>query len=72
MKINSAGTIEGTYFGTDGLGHGFMRLADGALTTFDGPNSDGGTYAIDINDAGLITGYQCQELAGCDGFIFTP
>jgi hypothetical protein len=52
----SGGAIAGYYqdccFGI----HGFLRAADGSITTFDPPDADS-TYATSINRAGSIVGW---------------
>jgi hypothetical protein len=54
--INPSGEITGYY--SDGVGHGFVRAADGTITSFDGPGaSPSGTYATGINLSGEIVGY---------------
>ncbi|MFL5237477.1 MAG: hypothetical protein ACJ8EL_07715, partial [Rhizomicrobium sp.] len=65
--INADGTIAG-YFG-DGnfVNHGFLRAADGTLTTFDVPGAVS-TVANSINDNGEIAGYY-NDNAGTHGFL---
>jgi predicted membrane protein len=58
--INPAGAITGYYVDAEFLAHGFLRNADGALTTFDAPGavtSILGTFPSSINPKGAITGY---------------
>ena len=39
-SIDTAGDIAGTYTDTTGARHGFLRTANGAITTFDAPGAD--------------------------------
>src|ERR1700761_2189870 len=56
LSINDANTITGSYIDQANVVHGFVRDADGTMTTFDVP---GGvlTEPSSINSAGDITGY---------------
>jgi hypothetical protein len=58
--INPAGTINGYYIDANGVGHGYLRAADGAMTTLDAPGagygSGQGTWTWSINTAGAVTG----------------
>lgn len=70
-SINSAGVITGDYADANGARHGFVRAADGTITTFNGPNASTiagkGTYPLSINTAGVIVGHcNCK---GYDGFV---
>jgi hypothetical protein len=59
-SINNNGVIAGYYtFGSGLTPHGFVRAADGTITTFDPPNLPlgGATFALSINAAGAIVGY---------------
>src|SRR5271169_4694540 len=53
---NPAGTITGYYVDANYVTHGFVRTADGDITSFDPPNSVS-TTPQGINPAGAITGY---------------
>jgi hypothetical protein len=55
LSINQAGTIVGSYTDAEQSQHGFVREADGTITSFDPP---GGvqTTATGINDSGVIAG----------------
>jgi hypothetical protein len=37
--INNSGTISGEYNDDRGVGHGFVRTSDGAVTTIDAPGA---------------------------------
>ena len=54
--INMSGVIVGTYFDAFGVGHGFVRSAQGSITTFDVPGDTFGTYPSAINPSGAATG----------------
>src|SRR6185312_3662150 len=67
--INNDGTIVGTYAGPHGLNRGFMRSADGTITTFN-PSLD--LFPVAIDDKGIITGRWTVnpiEKATFEGFI---
>ena len=55
--INAAGEVSGDFMDGKGVIHGFVRDRHGVYTTFDAPNSTGGTEPISNNDACAITGY---------------
>ena len=55
QAVNPAGVITGYYYDTNSFAHGFVRAADGTITTFDPPGSTG-TFAYAINTAGVIAG----------------
>jgi hypothetical protein len=52
---NNFGKTVGLW-GGQGSGGGFARDGSGGFTTFSVPMRNTGTYPIDINDAGQITG----------------
>jgi hypothetical protein len=56
FAINGAGSVVGTYEGTDSYSHGFVRSAAGQFTSFE---LSGGTVAVAtaINAAGQVAGY---------------
>jgi uncharacterized membrane protein len=55
LSINEEGSITGSYTGSGGAQHGFVRGAYGAITSFD-PPSGRQTTATSINDNGVIAG----------------
>jgi hypothetical protein len=61
FSINNLNTTAGAYFDSDFLAHGFIRTADGTVTTVDDPNAgtgaNQGTWAYAINDNGAIAGF---------------
>ena len=72
LGINPAGAITGYYQDADFGYHGFVRAADGTITTFDAPDDVGGTFPQGINPAGTITGYyQDADFFG-HGFLRSP
>lgn len=74
-SINSAGEVTGTY-GPDNNPGGFLRTADGVITTF-APKwlADADVVPFSINDAGVITGFYDNYFANVGiphGFIRRP
>lgn len=74
-SINSAGEVTGTY-GPDNNPGGFLRTADGVITTF-APKwlGDADVVPFSINDAGVITGFYDNYFARVGiphGFIRRP
>jgi hypothetical protein len=71
-SINSAGVITGNYEDANAGHHGFVRAADGTITTFNAPDASTagfgkGTFPESINTAGMIAGYcNCE---GIHGFV---
>lgn len=65
-SINGDGAITGDYYAA-GAYHGFLRAADGTITSFDPPGSTN-TEARGINASGAITGYYVSS--GIHGFLF--
>ena len=63
IGVNLEGTLTGFYFDASGIGHGFLRSADGKITTFDAPgagtnpNNFGGTFPVGINLQGSVAGF---------------
>jgi uncharacterized membrane protein len=54
-NINDRGDITGQMVDTDGFGHGFV-VTDGNVTILDVPGASE-TFALGINDSGLVAGY---------------
>jgi len=77
-SINLWGAITGDYTDASAVYHGFVRAADGGITTFDAPPPDagavGGSGTVpDANNlAGQITGYTVDEYGVYHGFLRTP
>src|ERR1039457_1726381 len=58
LGINPAGVIVGYYVDASDICHGFVRLTDGTITTFDAPGaSTVETTAQAINPSGTVTGF---------------
>src|SRR5215469_6712297 len=68
-RNNPAGTIEGEYTDTSGLNHGFVRAADGMITTFDVPGAVNGTFPANINPMETITGGYVDASFVGHGFV---
>jgi hypothetical protein len=77
-SINSSGTITGYYSDTAYVVHSFVRTAAGKFTSFEVPGANTqsydsqGTFAVSINQAGVITGYWNDKLGNTHGFIRKP
>jgi hypothetical protein len=58
--VNDAGEIAGYYLDANNACHGFVRAANGAVTTIDAPGAGSvhgfGTFATSINAARAIAG----------------
>jgi hypothetical protein len=76
--ISANGTIVGFVQDTNELTHGFIRSPFGRFTTFDVPGAGTvvgswqGTWPMDINSAGAITGYYADASWVCHGFLRAP
>jgi hypothetical protein len=68
ISINLEGTITGQFPDANGLTHGFLRAANGAITTFDAPAADQGTFPQAIDLTGDVTGSYCNA-TNCYGFL---
>ena len=70
--IDTAEDIAGTYTDVNGARHGFLRAANGAITTIDVPGAAVGTYdttfPFGINTVGAITGAYANA-SGVHGFV---
>ena len=56
QAINSKGQIVGSYLDSAHNSHGFLRMADGTITSFDAPGAFGVTSPSAINSEGQIVG----------------
>src|SRR5271157_5365536 len=76
FSINDAGAIAGTYFDASAVVHGFLRAANGTITSFDAPGAGTGmlqgTIGLSINAAGDITGTFLDASNVAHGFVLTP
>ncbi|HUD55894.1 MAG TPA: hypothetical protein VMR02_11745 [Terracidiphilus sp.] len=68
QAINDLGVIAGFDGDSSGLFHGFVRAADGRITTFDAPGAVV-TFAFSINVWGTITGYSIGGNGTGHGFV---
>jgi len=69
FSINPAGAITGFYSDASFANHGFLRDADGTITTFDAPGAAQGTFPQQINPAGSIAGYYTDASSVNHGFV---
>ncbi len=67
-SINADGVVTGQAAGTD-TGYGFVRAADGTITTF---AVDDNTAGIAINRRGWIAGDSCSMAGACHGLLRKP
>jgi hypothetical protein len=72
-SINPAGEIAGQYIDANGVYHGFLRFANGTITTYDVPAAGTGPgqggYGESINPAGVITGEYSDAGSVWHGFV---
>lgn len=66
--INNVGQTSGTYFGSDGIAHAFIRTA-GKFRSLDFPEANR-TFGFGINDAGWIVGYYIDLNSVTHGFLY--
>jgi hypothetical protein len=75
FTINDAGEIVGAYMDVDNVGHGFLRAANGSITSFDAPGAGTGSYQgtgiFAINAAGTIAGTYLDTNSVLHGFVGT-
>jgi hypothetical protein len=73
LSINQEGTIAGSSIDVKGAQHGFVRNADGVITSFDPPKGKQ-TTATSINDGGVIAGsyYDDWNAQAPVGFLRVP
>ena len=81
MSINDLGQVAGFYLAQDSKGFpgpfdGFVRAADGTITTFSAPDSSAsyaaGTQVYSINASGDISGSYVDSSNDRHGFVLTP
>jgi len=72
-QINGSGVVTGYYADQNSVLHGFVRAADGTMTTFDAPNSaqvfGWGTNPCAINARGAIAGWYTDNTGKTRGFV---
>jgi hypothetical protein len=71
VAINPAGTIAGDYVDASNVSHGFLRAADGTISTFDPPGSVF-TSPASINPAAEIAGSYTDANGASHGFVRIP
>ena len=77
LSINSSGAITGYCFPEFNASHSFGRNANGAIATFDPPNTHEGigSAAQSINDEGAITGFYAgdtSQVSFIHGYLRSP
>ncbi len=73
QAINDAGVVTGSYFDATGEDHGFLRSAEGKITTFDVPGAGGsGTTPIALNLEGAVVGYYMNTDLAFRAFVRSP
>ncbi len=70
LDINAAGDVTGFYFDANNVTHSFLRVSEGAFTTFDVPGAVS-TQASSINTEGEITGFYSDVNNISHGFVRT-
>ena len=75
LSVDAAGDVTGIYSDGDDVMHGFLRTANGSITTFAAPGAGTGalqgTGALSINAAGTIAGTYADENSVFHGFLLT-
>jgi len=72
-SINDSGAITGSYYDTNGFGHGFVRSPDGKFTSFDVPGAGGyGSVPQAINFEGAVVGLYTDSNFSFHAFLRTP
>ena len=73
-SVNAAGEITGLFTKGDAVVHGFLRAANGTLTTFDAPSAGTGVYqgtgGLAINASGVIAGGYADSNGTVHGFVY--
>jgi hypothetical protein len=54
--FNDRGDVAGQYVDANNITHSFIRAKDGAITTFDAPESVAGSFADGISNCGAVVG----------------
>jgi hypothetical protein len=67
-SLNDFGAITGNYIDTNGVLHGYLRSANGSITTVD-PAGSIFTWSSGLNDFGAITGYYVDPNDVYHGFV---
>ena len=69
VGISDASEVTGSYADSSGKTHGFVRRADGTVTSFDVRGALAGTYPTGINTTGTVVGYFWTKPYTAQGFI---
>jgi hypothetical protein len=78
VSLNDRGAITGYYIDANNVFHGFVRNPSGKVTSFDAPGANtaassySGTFPVNINDEGAITGYYLDANNVNHGFLLLP
>jgi probable HAF family extracellular repeat protein len=70
-SINTTGQIVGYCQYANGLTSAFLRFPNGVLKTLMAKNAAQGTYALDLNDAGVMAGFYLDSLHQFHGFTYS-
>jgi len=78
--MNNEGAIAGAYIDANQVYHGFLRTPKGNFVTFQAPGADTtpgsfngtGTYTMNVNDLGAITGNYTDAQGISHGFVRSP
>jgi hypothetical protein len=70
--LNSRGDIAGRYTDSANVMHGFVRTADGTVTSFDGPGAPLDTVTSGINARGYVVGAYVSSDSVEHGFLRAP
>jgi hypothetical protein len=75
-RINVTGDVTGFYSDSKGVSHGFVRAANGTITSFEAPGAGTagtsifpGTVAFGINDSANVTGFYADARGAFHGFV---
>jgi hypothetical protein len=76
LGINDTDTIAGGYVDPNLVVHGFIRAANGTITTFNAPGAGTGalqgTGGLSINSAGAVAGGYRDASGVAHAFVLTP
>lgn len=74
--INNAGSISGQVVDANGVGHGFLRTANGEFTLFEAPGAatgpGQGTTANSLTEGNQIDGYYYDSGNAAHGLVWSP
>jgi hypothetical protein len=78
VGLNDEGAMTGYYLDASNVYHGWVRSPEGTIISFDAPGADltpndyNGTFPVNINDQGAITGFYIDEKNVSHGFLRLP